>query len=287
VQRSLSMLVHGYSKSGKSVLAVSGRGPRLLLDVESAARFLPIRAVEWDPRDPPPDLREAENGDGPDTAVVTVKAWQDAVRAFGWLHAGKHTFRSVGVDSISELQQRYIESVAGRATVKIDQWGSVLREVGGFVRDLRDLTTHPRTPIETLIITAMTREVDGTWRPSMQGQLQASLPYLLDVVGWLYVDNDDGQEVRRLLTRRRPKYEAGERVGGRIPPVVTLPMVTGNTLDEVRRANTTMRALLGMVFDPRFADVGAVVGSEIPVDAGNMVVPVVPGAVAEGGDSNG
>ena len=132
---SLSILVHGESKAGKSVLAVSGAPPRLLLDVESAARFLPIRAVEWDPRNEPPTFKDPE---GPDTAVVTVRHWDDAKRAYDWLHSGRHPFRSVAVDSISELQQRYIESLAGRGTVKIDQWGTIFREVGGFVRDLRD-----------------------------------------------------------------------------------------------------------------------------------------------------
>jgi hypothetical protein len=245
---SLSVLVHGESKAGKSMMAVSGAAPRLLLDVESAARFLPISAVDWDPANPPPELGDGTDG-GPDTAVVNVKDWRTAKAAYQWLHAGKHPFKSVAIDSISELQQRYIESVAGRSTVKIDQWGAVLREVGGFVRDLRDLTTHPTAPIETLVITSMTRERDGYYRPALQGQLMDILPYLVDVIGWLYIDADsNGTEVRRLLTRKRGKFIAGERVGGKIPPVMDLPFVKGTTIEEVRQANVTIRMMRSMVF---------------------------------------
>lgn len=248
MQSSLSVLVHGESKSGKSMMAVSGSAPRLLLDVESAARFLPIDAVEWDPANPPPKLGDGTDGQ-PDTAVVNVRNWKAAKDAYAWLHAGKHPFRSVAVDSISELQQRYIESIAGRATIKIDQWGSILREVGGFVRDLRDLTTHPSMPIETLVITSMTRERDGFYRPALQGQMMDILPYLVDIIGWLYIDTDaQGNETRRLLTRKRGKFIAGERVGGRIPPVMELPRVTGTTAKEVRDSNVTMRQMRALVF---------------------------------------
>lgn len=248
MHNALSVLVHGESKAGKSLMAVSGAAPRLLLDVESAARFLPINSVDWDPASPPPELGDGSD-DRPDTAVVNVRQWKQAKDAYQWLHSGKHPFRSVAVDSISELQQRYIESIAGRNTIKIDQWGAVLREVGGFVRDLRDLTTHPTAPIETVVITSMTRERDGVYRPALQGQLMDILPYLVDIIGWLYVDSDDkGNEVRRLLTRKRGKYIAGERVGGRIPPVIELPLVGGSSQAEVQASNVTIQRMRTLVF---------------------------------------
>lgn len=248
MQNSLSVLVHGESKAGKSLMAVSGAAPRLLLDVESASRFLPINAVEWDPAGPPPELGDGSD-DRPDTAVVNVRTWKQAKDAYTWLHSGKHEFKSVSVDSISELQQRYIESIAGRATLKIDQWGSVLREVGGFVRDLRDLTTHPSAPIETVVITSMTRERDGVYRPALQGQLMDTLPYLVDIIAWIYIDNEkDGTEVRRLLTRKKGKYIAGERVGGKIPPIMTLPQVGGNSVKEIQASNVTIQRMRTLVF---------------------------------------
>lgn len=245
LQRSLSLLVHGQSKAGKSLLGVSTKPPRLLLDVESGARFLPIHAVAWDPRDPPPEA------DGTwDTAVVAIKEWSDATRAMEWLMTGQHPFVSVTLDSVSELQNRYVEHLAGRQnTVKIDQWGAILREIGGYIRDLRDLTSHPRRPLETVVVTAMSRNIDGVWTPHVQGQLVAILPYLLDIIGYMVVDlSDDNNEIRRMWSRRRPTWVAGERVGGRIPPLLDLPLVVGDTQDEVASKNVTMQLLVNHIF---------------------------------------
>jgi AAA domain len=245
IHQALTMLVHGYSKVGKSLLAASTPPPRVYFDVESAARFLPLRAVTWDPRDAPPDY------DGKwDTCVIPVREWQDAVHGLDWLKQGQHPFRSASVDSISELQYRNVEKIAGRSQVQLQHWGQVLRETGGFVRDLRDLTMHPTNPLDAVVITAMSKlDKQGILRPHLQGQLGDVIPYLLDVCGYLFVDTDDkGQEIRRLLTRRRDAKEAGERVGGKIPPLMNLPVISGQTDDEVIAKNITFQLIMKKVF---------------------------------------
>lgn len=228
MDRSLSVLIHGASKAGKSTLAVTGPTPRLLCDVEAASRFLPIKAIKWDPaREEPPEP------DGTwDTAVVATRDWATVEKVYQWLASGKHPFKSFIIDSISELQSRYIESVAGRKQLTQAQWGDAYRAVGGLVRDIRDLTMHPTKPLECVVMTAMTKQVDGKFRPWCQGQLQSVLPYLMDSVGYLYfeqeVDELSGKvtEVRRLLTRPTDQFEAGERVGGAWPMVITNPNLT-------------------------------------------------------------
>jgi hypothetical protein len=52
IHPALSMIIHGYSKVGKSLLGASTPWPRVLFDVEAAARFLPIKAISWDPANP-------------------------------------------------------------------------------------------------------------------------------------------------------------------------------------------------------------------------------------------
>jgi hypothetical protein len=251
----LSMIVHGYSKVGKSLLGASTPWPRVLFDVESAARFLPIKAITWDPASPPPQPPKTGKDGQPewDTAVVTVREWRDVLTGLDWLKQGDHPFRSATVDSISELQYRYVEHVAGRDQMKIQDWGAALREVGGFVRDLRDLTTHPTHPLEAVVLTSMTKEDNqGIMRPYLQGQLRDQIPYLPDVCAWLYVEPDEhGTETRWLQTRRMNGKEAGERVGGRIPPVIKLPQVTGETEAEIRAKNVTFEKLIKMVFKGR------------------------------------
>lgn len=243
---SLTMLLHGPSKSGKSLLGVSTPPPRVLFDVESASRFLPLKAIEWDPADPPPkaDIKKW------DTAVIPVRKWTDATAGLDWLTTGDHPFKSATVDSISELQARYVEHVAGRSQVKIQQWGEALREVGWFVRDLRDLTMHPHHPLEAVVLTAMSKiDQNGLIRPHLQGQLQHVIPYLMDITGALIVEEDDeGNEIRHLLSRRRNNIEAGQRVGGKIPPLLKLPNVSGNTVDEIIKKNITYQLIMKKVF---------------------------------------
>lgn len=231
--RALTILVHGLSKAGKSTLAVTAPAPRLYMDVESASRFLPVTRKVWDPAtEAPPEY------DGTwDTCVVPTRDWDTVQLAYRWLESGKHPFKSFIIDSISELQQRYIEKAAGRNQASQQQWGEVFREVAGLIRDIRDLTLIPDSQLESVVLTAMTKHVDGMWRPWVQGQLMSVMPYLLDVVGYLYVEQVQNEltfettEVRRLLTRRTNEYEAGERVGGRLPMVVDDPNIEQMIID--------------------------------------------------------
>lgn len=244
--RALTILVHGASKAGKSSFSVTCPAPRLYMDVESASRFLAIRRREWDPaKEAPPEP------DGTwDTAVVATRDWGTVERAYQWLASGQHPFRSLIIDSISELQQRYLEKETGRQQPTMQQWGSTFRIVSGLVRDIRDLTQHPTKPMECVVMTAMTRQMDGMWRPWVQGQLQTVLPYLLDVVGYLWVDQEvneltgEAVEVRKILTRRTGQFEAGERVDGKIPTVVSVSSrAPGESGDDITR-------LIDMVFPP-------------------------------------
>lgn len=227
VDESLTLLIHGASKVGKSTLSVTAPAPRLYLDVESASRFLPIKRVFWDPAtEAPPEY------DGSwDTCVVHTRDWGTVEKVYQWLASGKHDFKSLIVDSISELQSRYFERQAGRSQLTQQQWGDAYRTVGGLVRDIRDLTMHPIKPIECVVMTAMTKHVDDKWKPYVQGQLQAVLPYLMDAVVYLWVDTEttgvmnETREVRKLLTRQTSEFEAGERVGGAWPSVIPEPNI--------------------------------------------------------------
>lgn len=249
-EKALSMLVHGYSKVGKSLLAASASKPLLYLDVEAAARFLPIASVSWDPVNPPPTLEELKDQQA-NVVVVAVDSWTTATLAADWLkYDNKHPFKGVAVDSVSELQMRNLIHIGGDAQMKTQDWGETLRNIGGFLRGLRDLTYSHR-PLESLVVTAMSKlnQDTGILRPHLQGQMADTIPYLMDITGYLYVNTDGaGVETRYLLTRRRDNKEAGERVGGRIPPVLRLPTVSGETAQEVMEKNRTFEGILKKVF---------------------------------------
>jgi hypothetical protein len=224
VDRSLTLMVYGESKVGKSTFAVTAPYPRLLLDVEGGHRFLPINVKYWDPiREEPPVA------DGTwDTVVVIVRDYDVVMKTFQWLQSGKHQFKSLIIDSISELQVKCMDNIAGTEQMKMQQWGELLRHMGALLRDLRDLTMHPTQPLEAVVLTAMARKgQDGVYRPYLQGQLAIQAPYFYDVLGAITVEqvpNPDPLQppykVRRMYVERTPEYEAGERVQGRLGKIV-------------------------------------------------------------------
>jgi len=224
VDRSLTIMVYGESKVGKSTFAVTAPYPRLMLDVEGGHRFLPINVRYWDPmREEPPQA------DGTwDTVVVQVRDYDVVMKTFQWLQSGKHQFKSLIIDSISELQVKCMDNIAGTEQMKMQQWGELLRHMGALLRDLRDLTMHPTQPLEAVVLTAMARKgQDGVYRPYLQGQLAVQAPYFYDILGAITVEqvpNPDPMQppykVRRMYVERTPDYEAGERVQGRLGKVV-------------------------------------------------------------------
>lgn len=237
--RAISIIVHADTKVGKSTFANTAPAPRLILDAEAAYRFLPGKKVFWDPmRDAPPEY------DGSwETCVAIVREYSVMVRAYEWLNSGQHPFVSVVIDSISEIQKRCKDQMRSLdEQMDMRKWGALLDHMEWLVRGLRDLTEHPTKPIQAIILTAMTSNREGKWRPYVQGQLSVTMPYFLDVIGYLYkqdVASEDpsqpAKRVRRLLTANHPQFEAGERVQGRLPDVLdnpTVPMILDMVFGE-------------------------------------------------------
>ena len=250
--RALSLVVHADSKAGKTTLGATAPKPMLLIDAEAAHRFLPHKKVYWDPiSERPPILGQGRISQSDPTiyeidweiCVVIVREYTVMERTYEWLNSGQHPFRSVVVDSISEIQKKCKDSMRALGE-DMDQrkWGALLDRMEWLVRGLRDLTEHPTTPLEIVYITAMTSQRDGKWRPYVQGQLAVSMPYFLDIIGYLFVQEiphadptQPATKMRRLLVSDHPQIQAGERVQGRLPEVVD---------------NPTLPAILDAVFGP-------------------------------------
>lgn len=194
-----------------------------MIDAEGGHRFLPIRVKYWDPdREEPPLYDETW-----DTVVVQTTQYTTMLSAYAWLRSGKHNFKSLIIDSISELQVKAIEQIAGREQMQMQNWGELLRTTTGLMRDLRDLTMHPTNPLQAVVITAMTKEVNGISRPYLQGQSAITAPYLFDITGYLTIEEwpdpdptKPHNKFRRMHIIGSNKYIAGERVGGRLGEVV-------------------------------------------------------------------
>lgn len=228
MDRSLSLLVHGLSKAGKSTLASTAPKPLLYLDVEGGSRFLPFKKIMWNPLTEAPPVCDGTW----DTAVVTVRSLKEVQTAYQWLNSGQHCFVSVAIDSVSELQQRLIDEVSNREQMQQQNWGEVLRQFTGLVRDFHALTQHPTRPLQSVIFVAMSKEgTDGKLKPFAQGQSANILPYIVDVlaaaevVAWIDPASGTQHSTYRLTTGPHMRYETGERVGKRIPEYLDNPTI--------------------------------------------------------------
>ncbi len=222
--QTLSVLVHGPAKSGKSTLAGSAPGPLVIFDAEGSTKFLPYRMKGWDPaRGAPP------TPDGTwDVCVVVVRDWGTVQKGYEWLSQTSHGFKSFALDSITEIQRRCKESISTDA-FRIQDWGSLLNQMDRTIRGFRDLTLDPHNDIKCAVFVAETRMKEGKWTPHMQGGIEVSLPYWMDLVGYLFATPDptnEGQIVRNFLTSPHPNYVSGERCAGRVPGVLAAPNLT-------------------------------------------------------------
>jgi hypothetical protein len=229
--RGLSVLVHGGPKAGKSWFGDTTPAPRLILDAEGGSWFTTSRKVPWDPTSQQPPVADGTW----DTAIVDVREYDTVKRAYEWLNSGQHPFRSVVMDSISEIQQRCIDNIAGVDPMQTQNWGTLLREMSKLVRNYRDLLRHPTKPLEAMVIIAMTRVVDGGRQvPYVQGQLATTLPYYIDVIGFIANQADEqGHTHRYLMVQPDPRWLTGERVGGRLGTHVELFDNYGTTMSDM------------------------------------------------------
>lgn len=233
----LSILIHSASKEGKSTLSSTAPLPLLVLDAEGSWKFIdtvgyrsstPLRKVNWNP------LREAvPRYDGTwDVVRVHVDSWQTMQEVYRHLTQREHDFQSIVLDSITEVQRRCKANIrTGSAQMDQQRWGQLLDQMDGLIRGFRDLALLPNT-IRCVVFISETVMKDGAWRPFMQGQIRDTMPYWVDILGYLYTaleaSGDQTVKTKKLLIGAgvNPAYVVGERVQGRLPDIVDDPNIS-------------------------------------------------------------
>ena len=219
VDQRMSWLIHAMSKRGKSTLSATAPKPVLVLDAEGSWRFIPGRKVYWDPLHETPPIYDGTW----DIVIVHVQEWATVATVYQYLLQWPLPFVSVVIDSITEIQRRCKANLKGTEVMKIQDWGVLLSVMDATIRGFRDLCLIKQLAVRCVVFISETMETQtGRLVPAMQGQISRSLPYWVDVCGYLFQDYEvdaNGQptrEIRRLWITPHPQYEAGERVQGKL-----------------------------------------------------------------------
>lgn len=201
-QSTFTALIHGESGVGKSDLADTIPGPRLILDAEAGSEYTPSWPKQiWNPQYAPPGVHGCEPGNEQvaQTVRVIVQDWNTWERVHAWIASGNHPFTSIVLDSVTEIQKRCRDNIRGTEQMQTQHWGELLILMEGFVRQLRDLAKSPYNRLMNVIILALTDPKDRG-RPLVQGSLQIALPGFVDVVGYMSAQaSADGQTQQRWL----------------------------------------------------------------------------------------
>lgn len=196
----LTALFHGPPGAGKSWVAVTAPGPRLFLDGEGRAEHLPGHVIWWNPETPPPAIEE-HNITTDTTVAVDIRAQRDLTNARAWLDRGDHYFKSVALDSVTEVQDRVIEEIKGTHADGRQDWGDIFDMLNEYIMGLKNLRRHPTNPIDVIYVVAGSETQEGVTQPYVRGQLARKLPYRFDVLGHLtrQVDPSTNERYRDLL----------------------------------------------------------------------------------------
>lgn len=204
--------------------------PMLLLEFEGGTRSIQskIRKIKLeDLGEKKPTLDKID--------VIQIREWQDFNIVYDFLLEGKHEYRSIGIDSLSEINYLNMSESLQLALKEdkrhdpdIPEQRDYLRSAGQMrrlVRFFRDLPIHVfLTATSTWSQDPQTRE-NKLW-PALTGKLSFEVPGLVEIVGYLAVVEEDDRTERWLFVQPSGKFEAKDRTeGGRLGEYIIEPTI--------------------------------------------------------------
>lgn len=214
----INMMVFGDPGIGKTVLGgsasvVEALSPVLFIDVEGGTL----------------SLRERY----PDVKVVRCKSYNDFGKLYTDLRKMDHGFKTVVLDSITEIQKFGMLEIMKRMLEdpknsdrdpdlpSIGEWGKNIEQTRRLIRAMRDLPMN--TIFVALAQTDQDKRGNRLTKPSLSGKLSAEVAGFLDIVCYMYKKTlDDGTIKRLLLTSGTDEIIAKDRTD-RLPPVLEDP----------------------------------------------------------------
>lgn len=202
-------MTYGGSGVGKTMLMATAPVP-ILISAESGMMSLRKKNLErvFGVNTPQIDY---------DVKSIVVRTVEDLVAAHQWCrqHAWSNGFRTVGLDSISEIMEVILANAKRQVKDPRQAYGELIDKGSMLVREFRDL------PGLNVVVAAKMEyskdEVTGIskYGPSVPGnKLGQAMPYFFDEVFHLGVNKDTaGNPYRYLRTQPDIQYEAKDRSG--------------------------------------------------------------------------
>ena len=197
-----------------------------------------LGTAQEDERTYPMAFLNFEGGDqslvGLDIDVYDIRDWKDYDDVYGMLRKPNNPYKSVGVDSITETQITGLMNILEQDKKRADpdqlaqpDWGIILVRMRRVIRHfVKMLPMH-------VFMTALSKDdvvarVGQVKVPAVQGAFANELPGIVDVVGYLALEEVDGVTSRILLLHDYPKFSVKSRTpwNVEIPAEIDDPNVT-------------------------------------------------------------
>ena len=237
VEDPIKALFYAPAGHGKTVLLGTAAGdprlsPMLLLEFEGGTRSIrskinPIPLGNLGKKKPSVDKID----------TVRIQVWEDFNFGYDYL-SGDHPYRSVGLDSLSEMNYLNMSETLVTALRSDRQHDPDIAEQRDYLRSyaqmrklvryFRDLPMHVFFTAGVQSIQDPRTKLPKSW-PQLTGKLAFEIPGLVEILGYLAVV-EDGEEIYRcLFTQPTERFEAKDRTeGGKLGSAIqdpTLPKI--------------------------------------------------------------
>jgi hypothetical protein len=211
----INMLVYGESATGKTTLSASAdavpemRGV-LFVDVEKGT--LSIRKTEYRPD------------------CIQVTRWEQLEEIYAHLLSGQHKYRTVIVDSLSEVNDLSVDNILSNISIDGDRdpdlmqfqdWNKNQSRILVMLRKWRDL------PMNVIFTSLMKEDKDPKSGIVKKGldlppKLGRKVPAIFDNVFYYYSMEHEGENKRLLLSQKTPNTIAKNRGSDQLPDILEI-----------------------------------------------------------------